>query len=496
MKSLQYHNQTSYKREALGGHSLDWNNQPSVYKSYPGVKPIPFSDNPEFQKRSFSEILENREDLSPTSDLGEPDLSQILRLTCSLTAKAATTLGPFYYRSVASAGGLYPTELYLAASEIPGLNEGLYHYSVAEQALTPLRMGRFNSFLGKAAQWPEGFSPGLTFFLSAIFFRSTWKYRDRAFRYHLLDTGHLLENLLLALKAQKRPWALTYDFDDQAVNHFLGLDATRETGLALASLPDTSSQKDTASSIPDLDAPVRQASRVAEKEKVYPLIQDLVQSGWKSRDQSTSLQVPQLEFPVKKWISLAGGDFWPEKVDYPAAVFTRRSKRNFIRQPITANAFKAIVEGISLELGTGRDIPGPSDSFLTIGLLIGQVDGFAPGFYLLDRKAFRLGLVQEGTFLTSMARISLDQMWLGQAGFHLLFLSDLSALDRHHGPRGYRYALMSAGRLGERLYLLATAMGLGCCGIGAFYDQEAADLLGLDGNNRLIYLLAVGVIKK
>jgi hypothetical protein len=26
----------------------------------------------------------------------------------------------------------------------------------------------------------------LTFFLSAIFFRSAWKYRDRSYRYHLL----------------------------------------------------------------------------------------------------------------------------------------------------------------------------------------------------------------------------------------------------------------------------------------------------------------------
>jgi nitroreductase len=56
--------------------------------------------------------------------------------------------------------------------------------------------------------------------------------------------------------------------------------------------------------------------------------------------------------------------------------------------------------------------------------------------------------------------------------------------------------MMTAGRMGERLYLLSTALGLGCCGIGAFYDQEAADLLGLDEGNHLLYLVAVGVIKR
>jgi len=55
--------------------------------------------------------------------------------------------------------------------------------------------------------------------------------------------------------------------------------------------------------------------------------------------------------------------------------------------------------------------------------------------------------------------------------------------------------MMTAGRMGERLYLGAAAMGLGCCGIGALYDEEAAALLGLQGASRLLYLVAVGEVK-
>jgi len=55
--------------------------------------------------------------------------------------------------------------------------------------------------------------------------------------------------------------------------------------------------------------------------------------------------------------------------------------------------------------------------------------------------------------------------------------------------------MMTAGRMGERLYLSATAMGFGCCGIGALYDEEAAQLLGLQGASRLLYLVAVGAVK-
>jgi nitroreductase len=55
--------------------------------------------------------------------------------------------------------------------------------------------------------------------------------------------------------------------------------------------------------------------------------------------------------------------------------------------------------------------------------------------------------------------------------------------------------MMRAGQLGERLYLVATALGLGCCGIGAFYDMEAVELLGLESTSRMLYLVGVGPVK-
>jgi nitroreductase len=55
--------------------------------------------------------------------------------------------------------------------------------------------------------------------------------------------------------------------------------------------------------------------------------------------------------------------------------------------------------------------------------------------------------------------------------------------------------MMHAGRMGERLYIAATAMGIGCCGIGAFYDGEAASLLRLKDEARLLYLIALGPVK-
>jgi len=192
--SFQYHDQTSYARHKLSGHYLDWNNQPSVYKIYPGITPILLSENPLLPQVSLSQILKEQKALRTNGLPTLEDLSQIFKLTYSLTAKTAGSGGTFYYRSVASAGALYPIEIYLAMPKIQGLNEGLYHYSITHPGLSPLREGNFSHFLRSVSQWPDGFQPGVVFLFSAIFFRSAWKYRERAFRYHLLDTGHLIEN--------------------------------------------------------------------------------------------------------------------------------------------------------------------------------------------------------------------------------------------------------------------------------------------------------------
>lgn len=54
---------------------------------------------------------------------------------------------------------------------------------------------------------------------------------------------------------------------------------------------------------------------------------------------------------------------------------------------------------------------------------------------------------------------------------------------------------MEAGHLGQNLYLAATALGLGVCGIGAFFDDPLNQMLGIDGKTEAaLYLVTVGAI--
>jgi hypothetical protein len=109
--SAQYHQQTSYKRHEMTGHFLDWENQPTVFKTYPGVTPVQLPGEMQFPHTTLCNLLKkdragNRTPLS----LDMEDVSRILMLTCRVTASARHANGKFYYRSAASAGALYPTE--------------------------------------------------------------------------------------------------------------------------------------------------------------------------------------------------------------------------------------------------------------------------------------------------------------------------------------------------------------------------------------------------
>jgi SagB-type dehydrogenase family enzyme len=205
--------------------------------------------------------------------------------------------------------------------------------------------------------------------------------------------------------------------------------------------------------------------------------------------------VHELGVVPETWAKAPVSSTWPEIMNYSEALFQRRSRRNFVKESLSKDHVGALVDSICTEDSAySTESAGYSQS-LSIGLLAGDVEGMEPGFYLLDTTKASLGLVTSGDFIESMAHICLDQQWLANAAMHFLFLTNLELMDRTRGARGYRYAMLSAGRMGQRLYMAATAMGMGCCGIGALYDGEAAERLGLNEASRLLYLVAVGPIK-
>jgi len=495
MSKDPYHWQTAYDRRRMSGHALDWAFRPELYKQYPhaATRELPRAGG-RLQVETIWGILAIQSENPATARPEVLDLSELLGLSYGVTGAVRYPRETFHYRSAPSAGALYPCEVYLAVYDLEGLEPGIYYYHVGEHALKVIRPaeppGLFNANAGA----------GLSFsiFVTGIAYRSAWKYRARAYRYVLLDSGHLLGNLALVLKAQKRPYRLAYDLDDTRTILLLGIDEQRETPVARLDVGSRETPHREAftlpDSLPELPPEFAAASRVAGREIEYPEILRMMAAP----SPATQPEPAPRSLPAEpdKWWPLNKTGAPPQAESAVRTIIRRRSSRNYVPRELSRDTFQHLLSLIS-GCYHGRVSMGPADRpFISSGFIAGNVAGLEAGFYLLDPENSRFGLVSAGQLIRPMAAACLDQAWLKNAGLHFLFMLNPAELDKSGGPRGYRYAVLQAGFLGQMAYLGATALGLGACGIGAIYDREAAELLWLDAGYALGYLVAAGEVKR
>lgn len=503
MDAAAYHNLTGYSRYDMTPLHLDWGHVPLLQKAYPQLPSMPLKPPGALLKGSLREVLGGHmADNSPQPPFGLKDLSAILLLANGITARRRYGNQTQFFRSAPSAGALYPNEIYVASGNVEGLPPGLYNHQVMDATLVELRKGRLMQHVESALTMAYGGLPAASLLVTGIFFRSAWKYRDRAFRYVLLDAGHLVENLVLAANAHGYVYSVHYDFDDTAMEHLLGIDPKQEACLAVINLYERGEEslrapKETPPDMPVLPETLIGAGCTSTAEVHYPAIQEVCAAG----NTVPSVEARDVQvYPVGKdtsraWFPLRGEDAWAEKQCFVDSVLRRRSRRNFVPVPMPASQAMHLMQSLCLGQGQAGDEGDAYGGCMTPGVAAVSIEAFDPGIYRLDTREMACGLVSGKPSGGKVARVCLDQEWLKNGSLHFLFMANLSQIDCHLGTRGYRYAMLNAGRGGQRIYLTATALGLGACGIGALYDAEARQMLSLNADSALLYLVAVGITK-
>lgn len=125
---------------------------------------------------------------------------------------------------------------------------------------------------------------------------------------------------------------------------------------------------------------------------------------------------------------------------------------------------------------------------------IDRVSGADPGLYRYDPVDHILApatLSSTGVNPAEIADACYGQSWIGSAPAVLIIAADYSRTTDHYGERGVRYVDMEAGHAGQNTYLMATALGLGTCAVGAFDEDAMTVLLGLNGLTP-VYIFPVG----
>ncbi len=120
---------------------------------------------------------------------------------------------------------------------------------------------------------------------------------------------------------------------------------------------------------------------------------------------------------------------------------------------------------------------------LEIYPLVFDCEGVAPGIYhyrVIDHslEAVRLDSVKEA-FLETTTYVELA----GSCAVALVVTAVFERTLSKYLHRGYRFLMNDVGALLQSLYLTGTALELGTCALGGFFDDELADLLGVDGVN-------------
>jgi len=224
----RFQQETKYQRGKLPAGRLDWSKKPDRYKVYPRAKKIKLEPPQREGGTPLWETIERRRSCRAFGErpLSREALSQLLWASQGVTK----TYKDFELRAAPSAGALYPIETYLAALNVAGIEPGLYHYDVRPHALELLKPGDFRDRVACAALDQDFMAEaGAVFIWAAMFERTKWKYKQRAYRYIYLDTGQIAQNLALAAVSLGLGSCQIGALYDDEVNALLDIDGDEES---------------------------------------------------------------------------------------------------------------------------------------------------------------------------------------------------------------------------------------------------------------------------
>jgi SagB-type dehydrogenase family enzyme len=104
----------------------------------------------------------------------------------------------------------------------------------------------------------------------------------------------------------------------------------------------------------------------------------------------------------------------------------------------------------------------------------------------------RLLLANTGEYLNRLTKAALGQSWLKDAAALVVFAAVFKRTTRKYGKCGDRYVHIEAGHAGQNLFLQAEVLGLGTVVVGAFNDDEVAEVLKLPSGVEPLILMPVG----
>ena len=225
-----FQQETKYIRDQMVRGGLNGSTRPSMYKEYPDKPSIALPIPEQAVTSSVDQALRQRRSIRSYSDrsVSIEQLSYLLWASTGMQRRERN----FDFRTAPSAGALYPIETYVVINNVENLPQGLYHYSIKQHTLEELQTGDSSQAITTAAMGQRICSQAAVVFIwTAVFQRTKWRYRDRAYRYIYLDAGHIAQNLALSATSLGLGSCQIGALFDQEVNEIVGVDGTEESTI-------------------------------------------------------------------------------------------------------------------------------------------------------------------------------------------------------------------------------------------------------------------------
>jgi nitrogenase-associated protein len=494
--ALAYHERTKHRPEryAAGPETLDWTSQPDPFRRFQGSPLV---------RLPLAAGRLARADAETATAFSLDAIGALLELSLGLSAWKEYGPDRWALRCNPSSGNLHPTEAYLIAHGVAGLDDGLYHYASRSHALE-------QRCLSGAAH-----PPGLWIGLTSIHWREAWKYGERAFRYCQLDVGHALAALRYA--AGLLGWQLrrVAGCNTPRLEQLLGTGRDPDFGGAEREEPDLLVQLGLAPQPAvepaawDGHASWSGQANVLDPHPMYhwPVIDEVASATQKNRDEAAA--VPR-DYPP---------DTSPTHLPAPEIIMGRRSAQRF--DPgfsMAADDFYRLVDSLLPRPQAPWDLWDDAPRIHPV-FFVHRVEGVPAGLYILVREAeaeaeakLRAALADEfdwqpvdgcpahlplfrlraGLWHKVARAVSCQQAIAAESCFSLGMLAEFEANVQQDAWR-YRQLHWEAGLVGHVLYLEAETLGLRGTGIGCFLDDAFHELLGLrDRQFQSLYHFTVG----
>ncbi|MBP7769691.1 MAG: SagB family peptide dehydrogenase [Aliarcobacter sp.] len=428
-----YHQNTkhSYMSIRTNPNRVDWNNPPNKFKNY----------SKKYQRVQL---------------LNENKNYNFLYLISGISAKKTYPNMEYFLRTNPSAGALYPNEVYFQVRNTEGFQDGIYHLEVSSSSAVLLKKLEENEGIENLLELDYDVD-GFIFFISSLYFRSSWKYKNRAFRYCLLDAGHLLGSIEASSYLYDKNFEILYDFPKEKLNDFFSFDKkeffTSIVICANKKTKNSNKKEDFSLDIPTLDGTSYENGNIS-----FFFENKMVEDAYKK-----SLKIIDKKPQEKK----ASFNFQKER--FQDTIFKRRSIREFSKQSISKGQFKAILSVLN------EAITSDCDEELDIFYVVNRVKGYEIGLYKNNE------LIKNGDFSSKAGYLCLEQD-LGKDSAVTFYLASKS--------KNYQEVYQKAGMIGHRLYIASNYLGVECSGIGAYYDDEVCEFTG--EISMILYSLAIG----